>query len=65
MAQWFRALDPRAEGLGVRIPAVKELIGKIGNGSSTAKCSTIGMVSRVLGDDHNKRMPRVTVGVAL
>ena len=38
---------------------------KTGSDSSTAKRSTIGVsVSRVLEDDHYKRMPRVTVGVA-
>ena len=31
--------------------------------SSTAKCSAIG-VSDVLGDEHNKWLTRVTVGVA-
>ena len=35
---------------------------KIGSDSSTAKRSTLG-VSRVLGDDHYKQMPRVTVDV--
>ena len=45
------------KNLDVRIPAVKT-----GSDSSTAKRSV--RVSRVLGDDHYKRMPRVTVGVA-
>ena len=37
---------------------------KTGSDSSTAKRSATGVVSRALGDDHNKRMSRVTVGVA-
>ena len=51
-------------GLGVRIPAVTD--------QSREKVVTSPMlyarqwvrVSRVLGDDHYKWMPRVTVGVA-
>ena len=35
---------------------------RTGSDTSTAKHSAIG-VSRVLGDDHCKRMPRVNVGV--
>ena len=45
------------KNLDVRIPAVKT-----GSDSSTAKRSV--RVSRVLGDYHYKRMPRVTVGEA-
>ena len=59
MAQCVRAFAPQAEGLGFRIPAAN-LSRKTGNDSSTAKRSAIG----VLGDDHFKRMARVTVYVA-
>ena len=36
---------------------------KTGSDSSTVKRSAIDMSVRVLGDDHYKRMPRVTIGV--
>ena len=65
VAQWVRALAPQVEDLGFRIPATTDLNRKIESDSSTAKRSEIGVcVSRVLGDDLNKRMSRVTVGVA-
>ena len=49
----------RASGrLGVRIPATADTSR---SDSSTAKHPAL---SRVLGDDHYKRMPSVTVGAA-
>ena len=48
--------------LGVRIPAATVLSRKTDSDNSTIKCSATGL--SVLGDDHYKRMRRVTVGVA-
>ena len=58
------SVGPASRRLGVRIPVVTDLGRKTGRDSSTAKSSAIGVMSRVLGDDHYKRMARVTVGVA-
>ena len=44
--------------LVVRIPAATDKV-KTGNNSLTAKRSP-----RIIGEDHYKRMPRVTIGVA-
>ena len=59
--RWRSGLErsPRKRKLGVRILAATDPSRKTGSDSSTAK-----RVSSVLGDDHCKRMPRVTVGVA-
>ena len=64
VAQWVRALAQHSEGLGDRVPASTYLSRKTGIGSSIAKRSAIGVFAGlVLGDDHYKRMSRVTVGV--
>ena len=55
--------SPRVQEIGVRSPVATVV--KTGSESSTAKRSEIGVsVTRVLGDDHYKRMPCVTEGVA-
>ena len=51
----------RAFGLGVRILAATDLT--TGGNTSPAKHLATGAVSRVLRDDHYKRMTFVTVGV--
>ena len=55
---------PCKRKVGSSNPAAKDLSRKTGSDSSTVKRSAIGVMSRVLGDDHYKWMPRVTVGVA-
>ena len=65
MAQWVRAFAPQAEGWVFESQPRQTLVVKIGSDSSTVKRSALGLcLSRVLGDDHYKRMSRVTVGVA-
>ena len=60
VAQRVRAFASRAEGLVFEFQPQETQVVKAGSDSSTAKRSAIG----VLGDDHYKGMPRVTVGVA-
>ena len=55
---------PRVQEFGVRSPVATYLSHKRGSDSSTAKRSALVRVSLVLGEDHYKRMPHVTVGVA-
>ena len=64
MVQWVRALAPQAEDWVFESQPGKTEVFKTGSVSSTAKRSAIGVSVTGLGDDHYKRMPRVTVGVA-
>ena len=57
------SVHPESRRLGARIPAAIDLSHLTGGDSSTAKRSAIGV--SVLEDYHYKRMPLVTVGVAL
>ena len=59
MAQWVRAFAPQAEDWMFEFQPRQTQVVKTGSASSTAKRSALG-VSRVLGDDHNKQIPRVT-----
>ena len=65
VAQWARAFASQAEGWMFESQPRQTLVVKTGSDSSTVKRSAIGVSIMVLGDDHHKRMPRVTVGVAL
>ena len=60
MEQWVITFASQAEGRVFESRQTQV----VGSDSSTAKCLAIGVTARVLGDDHNERMPRVTVGVA-
>ena len=57
-----RVIVPQSEGWEFETLSLQTLVAKTGSDSSIAKCSALGV--RVMGDDHYKRMPRVTVGVA-
>ena len=64
MAQSVRAFAPQAEGWMFESQPRQTLVVKTGS-DSTAKRSAIRVsVTGVLGDDHYKRTPRVTVGLA-
>ena len=60
------SVRPASGRLGIRTRTATDLrlVVKTKSDSSTVKRSAIDVGSRVLGDDHYKRMPRVTVGVA-
>ena len=62
VAQWVRVFTPQAEGRVFESQPRQIQVVKTGTGSdsSAAKRSAL----RVLGDDHYKRMTRVTAGVA-
>ena len=64
---WPRRLrSAQAEGLVFESQPPHTQVVKTGPGTDTliAKPSTTGVVSRVCGDGHYKRMPRVIVRVA-
>ena len=62
VVQTARALVLHAEGWMFESQDRQPLVVKTGSNSSTARQQV--RVSRVSGDDHYIRMPRVTVGVA-
>ena len=65
VAQWVKAFAPQAEGRVFVSRRRKTLIVKTGSDTPTANARhKVKRVSRVLGYDHYKRMPRVRVGVA-
>ena len=63
-AQWDRAFALQAEGWVFESQLQPTLVVKTSSNSFTANCSAKGVSVTVLGDDHYKRMPRVTVVVA-
>ena len=63
-AQWDRAFALQAEGWVFESQPRPSLVVKTSNNCFTANCSAKGVSVTVLGDDHYKRLPRVTVVVA-
>ena len=61
VAQWLRASVPQAEGWEFESKTRQTQVVKTGNDSTTAKRSVSGVS---VWDDHYKRMPLITVGVA-
>ena len=55
---------PQAEGLVFDSQSRQTYVVKTSIDSSTVNLSAAVVNARILGDDHYKRMPRVTVGVA-
>ena len=64
VAQSVRAFTPQAKGWVFECQPRQTKVVETGSGSPTAKRSAIGVSVTGLGDDHYKRMPRVTVSVA-
>ena len=64
VAQWVRAFTPQAEDWVFESQPRRTHVVKTGSDSSTDERSALGVSVTVLGDDHYKRIPRVTVGVA-
>ena len=64
MVQSIRAFASNAEGWVFESQSRQTYVVKTGSDISTVKRSAIGGSHWVLGDDHYKRMLRVTVSVA-
>ena len=64
VAQWVRTFAPQADGWVFESEPEQTEVFQTGSESSTAKRSALGVSIKVLGEDHYKRMSRVTVGVA-
>ena len=65
VGHWVNASPSQAKGWEFESQTRQTEVIKTGSDSSTAKLSALGVwVSRVLENNHYKRMPRVTVGVA-
>ena len=62
--QCVKEFAPQAKGWVLESQLRQTKVVKKGSDSFTAKRLALGAVPRVLGDDHYKRMPRVTVVVA-
>ena len=64
MGQLVRAVASHSEGWVFEFKPQQTDIVKTGSDNSTSERSATGVSVTVLGDDHYKQMPRVTVGVA-
>ena len=64
VTQWFRALSPQTRGWVFKSQQRQTKALKTGRDNSTSKRLGINLSVTGPGDDHFKRMPRITVKVA-